>query len=136
MDRYPWKLNRFSRKIKFPSLCSLARFHGCQNEEFGRTIFERCFKVRDFCFWITEGIGLTGVSFHYWPQKQIPSGSSYTNFWFLFHFHVKHLPIFMFLGLIWCKILCTLKHYFQSFGFIQLFMFIGSSIADTQHIFF
>jgi hypothetical protein len=71
-----------------------------------RTIFERCFQVRDFSFRITEGIGLTGVSFHFWPQKQIPLGSSHTNFWLLFHFHVKNLPIFMFFGLIWCKILC------------------------------
>jgi hypothetical protein len=28
-------------------------------------IFEKCFQVRDFFFWITEGIGLTGVSFHF-----------------------------------------------------------------------
>jgi hypothetical protein len=73
---------------------------------FVRPLFERCFQVRDFSFRITEWIGLTGVSFNFWPQKQILSGSSHTNFWLLFHFHVKHLPIFMFLGLIWCKILC------------------------------
>jgi hypothetical protein len=53
-------------------------------------------QVTDFSFWITEGIGLTRVSFHFCPQEQIPSGSSHTNFWLLFHFHVKHLPIFMF----------------------------------------
>jgi hypothetical protein len=74
-------------------------------ENFVRPIFERCFQVRDFSFRITEGIGLTGVSFYFWPQKQIPSGS-HTNFWLLFHFHVKNLPVFKFLGLIWCKILC------------------------------
>jgi hypothetical protein len=34
-------------------------------------IFERCFQL---------STGLTGVSFHFWPQKQIPSGSSHTNF--------------------------------------------------------
>jgi hypothetical protein len=32
-----------------------------------RLIFERCFQVRNFSFWITEGIGLTGVSFHFSP---------------------------------------------------------------------
>jgi hypothetical protein len=51
-------------------------------------------------FRITEGIGLAGVSFQFGPQKQIPSGSYHTNFWLLFHFHVKNLPILMFLGLI------------------------------------
>jgi hypothetical protein len=56
----------------------------------------------DFSFRITEGIGLTGVGFHFWPQKQIPSGSCYRNFWLL----LKNLPIFMFLCLIWCKTLC------------------------------
>jgi hypothetical protein len=76
-------------------------FHGCPNE-FCPAAF--CFQVRDFYFRITEGIGLTGVNFHFWPQKQILSGSCQTNFWLLFH--VKNLPIFMFLGLIWCKILC------------------------------
>jgi hypothetical protein len=68
-------------------------FHGCPNENFVRPIFERCFQVRDFYFRITEGIGLTGVSFHFGPQKQIPSGSSHTNFWLLFHFHVKNSPV-------------------------------------------
>jgi hypothetical protein len=33
-------------------------------------------------------------------------GSSHTKFWLLFHFLVKYWPISMFLGLIWCKILC------------------------------
>jgi hypothetical protein len=32
---------------------------------FVRSLFERCFQVRDFSFRITEGIGLTGVSFHF-----------------------------------------------------------------------
>jgi hypothetical protein len=88
-------------KKKIPSW-----FHGCPYEHFVRPIFKRCFQVRDFYFRITEGIDLTGVSFDFWPQKQIPSGSCHRNFWLLFHFHVKNLPIFMFLGLIWCKILC------------------------------
>jgi hypothetical protein len=35
-------------------------------------------------FWISEGIGLTGVSSYFWPQKQIPLGSYHTNFWVLF----------------------------------------------------
>jgi hypothetical protein len=48
----------------------------------------------------------TWVSVHFWPLKRIPSGSSHTNFWLLFHFHVKYWPISIFLGLIWCKILC------------------------------
>jgi hypothetical protein len=77
---------------------------------FVRPLFERWFfQVRDFSFRITEGIGLTGVSFHFWPQKQIPSGSCHRNFCLLFHFHVKNLSILMFLGLIWCKILCWAK---------------------------
>jgi hypothetical protein len=62
-------------KKKFPSLCRLPWFHGCPYANFVRPIFERCFQVRDFSFRITEGIGLTGVSFHLWPQKQIPSGA-------------------------------------------------------------
>jgi hypothetical protein len=95
-----------TKKKKIPSLCRLPWFHGCPYENFVRPIFERCFQVRDSSFRITEGIGLTGVNFHFWPQKQIPSGSSHANFRLLFHFHVKNLPIFMFLGLIWCKILC------------------------------
>jgi hypothetical protein len=93
-------------KKKRPSLCRLPWVHGCPNKNFVRPIFQRSFQVRHFSFWITEGIGLTEVSFHFWSQKQIPSGSSHRNFRLLFHFHVKHLPILMFLGLIWCKILC------------------------------
>jgi hypothetical protein len=50
---------------KIPSLCRLARLHGCPYENFVLPIFERCFQVRDFSFWITEGIGLTGVTFHF-----------------------------------------------------------------------
>jgi hypothetical protein len=86
-------------KKKIPSLCRLPWFHDCPYENFVRPIFEKCFQVRDFSFRITEGIGLTGVSFHFRPQKQIPSGSSHTNFWLLFHFYAKYPPIWMFLGL-------------------------------------
>jgi hypothetical protein len=74
---------RIFMKKKFPSLCRLARFQGCPNEKFVRPIFERCLQVRDFSFWITGRIGLTGVSFHFWPQKQIPSGSCHRDFWLL-----------------------------------------------------
>jgi hypothetical protein len=83
-------------KKKFPSLCRLPWFHGCPNENFVRPIFERCFQVRDFSFRITEGLGLTGVSFLFWPQKQIPSGSSHTNFWLLFHFQMKYCRFWCF----------------------------------------
>jgi hypothetical protein len=106
----PGRIRTFYRKKpvftkkKFPSLCGLPWFHGCPNEIFVRPNFERYFQIRDLSFWITEEIGLTGVSFHFWPQNQIPSGS-HRNFWLLFHFHVKSFPILMFLGC-WCKILC------------------------------
>jgi hypothetical protein len=33
-----------------------------QIKKFVRLIFESCFQVRDFFFWITQGIGLTGAS--------------------------------------------------------------------------
>jgi hypothetical protein len=92
--------NRFLRIKNFRRSAVWRNFMAVQMKI--RTIFERCFQVRDFSFWITEGIGLTGVSFHFGHQKHIPSGSCHRNFWLLFHFHVKHLPIFMFLGLIWC----------------------------------
>jgi hypothetical protein len=42
----------FTKKI-FPSLCRLPLFHAAQMN-FGRTLFERCFQVRDFSFRITE----------------------------------------------------------------------------------
>jgi hypothetical protein len=54
------------------------------------------FQVRDFSFWITERIGLTGVSFHFWPQKQIPSVAALGNIWLLVHFQVKYWQILMF----------------------------------------
>jgi hypothetical protein len=34
-------------------------------------------------------------------KKQIPSGSSHTNFWLHIKFHVKYWPILKFFGLIW-----------------------------------
>jgi hypothetical protein len=67
-------------------------------KNFVQPFFERFFQVRDFFFWITKGIGigLTVVSFVFWPRKQIPSGSCHTNFWLLLHFHVKYWPIYCF----------------------------------------
>jgi hypothetical protein len=53
------------KKFRRSAVCRLSRFHGCPYEKFVRTIFERCFQVRDFSFWITEGIGPTGVSFYF-----------------------------------------------------------------------
>jgi hypothetical protein len=91
---------------KSPSLCRLPWFHGCPYENFVRPIFERCFHVRDFSFRITEGIGLTGVSFHFWPQKKFRRVAAIGFFGSFFTSMVKNLPILMFLGLIWCKILC------------------------------
>jgi hypothetical protein len=48
---------------KKPSLCRLPWIHGCPHENVVLPIFERSFQVRDFSFWITEGIGPTGVIF-------------------------------------------------------------------------
>jgi hypothetical protein len=72
-------------------------------KNFVRPHFERYFQVIKFIWWITEGIG---ASFYFCPQIKIPSGTSHTNIWLLFHFHVKHWPLFMLLGSLWCKILC------------------------------
>jgi hypothetical protein len=70
-------------KKKIPSLCrDFMAVH--MKILSARFLKDRCFQVRDFSFWITEGIGLTGVSFHFWPQEHIPSGSCHTNFWLLF----------------------------------------------------
>jgi hypothetical protein len=41
-------------KKKFPSLYRQPRFHGCPTENFLHLIFEGCFQVRDFSFWISE----------------------------------------------------------------------------------
>jgi hypothetical protein len=93
------KKNRFVRKKKFRHLptavyrlpCRLPRKVWLSTSTFS-------VQLRDFSFWISDWFG---------PQsKQIPSSSSDTNFWLLFHFLVKYWPILMFLGLIWCKILC------------------------------
>jgi hypothetical protein len=99
--------NRFLLEKKFcrSAVCRLARLMAVKMKSFVRLLFERCFQIRDF-FLETEGIGLTGVSFHFWPQKQIPPGSCHMNFWLFFHFHVKDWSILMFLALIWCEILC------------------------------
>jgi hypothetical protein len=76
---YRRKIDSYEKK----NSVGLPWFHGCRNENFVRTIFGRCFQVREFSFCITEGTGLTGISFHFWPQKQISSGSSHTIFWLL-----------------------------------------------------
>jgi hypothetical protein len=78
----------------FPSLCRLPWFHGCPNENFVRPIFERCFQVKDFSFsfWKTEGIGLTGVIFYFWPQKQIPY-EFLAPFWNIANFDVFGLDL-------------------------------------------
>jgi hypothetical protein len=84
--------NRFLRKKNFRRSAVWRDFMAVQMKIFVLSLFERCFQVRDFSFWITKEIGL--------------SGSCLTNFWLLFHFHVKYWAILMFLGLIWCKIFC------------------------------
>jgi hypothetical protein len=105
--------NFYRRKTDFyekknPSLCRLPSTV-ISYESFVRPIFERCFQVRNFSFRITEGICLTGVSFHFWSQKQIPSGSCHRNFWLLFHFHVKNLHFFLFVGWFDVKFYAELK---------------------------
>jgi hypothetical protein len=63
-------------------------------------------QLRDFSFWISDWFGPQSILLIFGLREQIPSGSSHTYFWLLFHFLVKYWPILMFLGLIWCKILC------------------------------
>jgi hypothetical protein len=47
--------------------------------------------IHGFTSWITEGIGLTGVSYYFWPKKQIPSSSCHMNFWLLYHFQSNNI---------------------------------------------
>jgi hypothetical protein len=61
-------------------------------------------QLRDFCFWISDWFGPQSILLIFGLREQIPSGSSHTNFWLLFHFLVKYRPILLFL--VWCKILC------------------------------
>jgi hypothetical protein len=63
-------------------------------------------QLRDFSFWISDWFGRQSILLIFGLRERIPSGSSHTNFWLLFHFLVKYWPILMFLGLIWYKILC------------------------------
>jgi hypothetical protein len=77
------------------------------NENFVRPIFERCFQVRDFSFWITEGIGLTGVSFHF---------CSHASFWLLLHFQMKYCQFWCFWNWFEVKFYAELKKvYFMGF---------------------
>jgi hypothetical protein len=62
--------------------------------------------LRDFSLRISDWFGPQSILLILGLREQIPSGSSHTNFWLLFHFLVKYWPILMFLGLIWCKTLC------------------------------
>jgi hypothetical protein len=59
-------------------------------------------QLKDFYFWISEWFGPQSILLIFGLRKQIPSGSSHTNFWLLYHFHVKYWPILMFLGLLLC----------------------------------
>jgi hypothetical protein len=81
-------------------------YHDFKMKNSVHLLFLQKFQIRCFSFWITERIGLTGVSFHLWPQKNIPLGICHWNFWLFFHSIVKSWQILMFLGLIWCNILC------------------------------
>jgi hypothetical protein len=55
------KLVFTKKKFRHSAVCR--EIHGCPKENFVRPIFQRSFQARDFTFWITEGIGLTGVIF-------------------------------------------------------------------------
>jgi hypothetical protein len=55
----------FYKKKKIRRSAGCRDFMAVQMKNFVRSLFERCIQVRDFTFWITEGIGLTGVSFHF-----------------------------------------------------------------------
>jgi hypothetical protein len=50
-------------KKKFHRSSDCRDFMAVQMKKIVRPLFERSFKCKDFSFWITEGIGLTGVSF-------------------------------------------------------------------------
>jgi hypothetical protein len=49
--------------VAVPSAVIFAVIMALQLKNFVRPLFERSFQIRDFSFWITEEIGLTGVSF-------------------------------------------------------------------------
>jgi hypothetical protein len=52
-----------TKKFRLSAVCR--DFMAVQMKNFIHLLFERSFQVKDFSFWITEGIGLTGVSFHF-----------------------------------------------------------------------
>jgi hypothetical protein len=66
-----WKIRTFYRRKtdlhekKFRRSAVCRDFMAVQMEILSARFFERCFQIRDFSFWITEGIGLTGVSFYF-----------------------------------------------------------------------
>jgi hypothetical protein len=83
---------------KIPSLCRLPRKVRLLTSTLP-------VQFRDFSFWTSKWFGPQSILLIFGLREQIPSGSHHTNYWLLFHFHVKYWPILMFLGLIWCKIL-------------------------------
>jgi hypothetical protein len=95
--------NPIFTKKKFPSLCRLPWFHGCPNEIFWKM------QVRDFSFF-NEGIGLTGVSFQFWPKNKFRRVAPIRIFYSFFTFKCwrssSNIDEFYCWGLIWCKILC------------------------------
>jgi hypothetical protein len=52
-------------KKKFRRSVVCRNFMAVQMQTFFRLLFEKSYQVRDIFFWMTEGIGLIGVSFHF-----------------------------------------------------------------------
>jgi hypothetical protein len=46
-------------------------------------------QLRDFSFWISDWFGPQSILLIFGLREQIPSGSSHTNFWLLFHSFFK-----------------------------------------------
>jgi hypothetical protein len=55
----------FTKKNYFRRSAVCRNFIALQMKILVRPVFERSFQVRDFSFWITKGIDLTGVGFHF-----------------------------------------------------------------------
>jgi hypothetical protein len=126
------KKNRGLRKKKSVALPSaLPCCHGCSNEKICPPAFWNI--LRDLFFSITEGIGVAGVSFYFWPQKQILSGRWNTNFWLLFSLLREILTNFYVLSLIWgLKLICGKSrmayHLSEILCWAQKVYFMGSDI--------